>query len=148
MAKFVLLLATFALFLLLTNASIYRIEIDEENPRRGCRQQMEEQQNLRGCRRFMEEKCCSGRCSCSCKGGSCSRDENTSQLFEKCCDQLEAMDEQCRCTNLKQMVEKHMMEESTSQRVKEKMYDNAEGMLKMCRMEPRSCDMGSRSVFA
>ncbi|XP_022735060.1 2S sulfur-rich seed storage protein 2-like [Durio zibethinus] len=139
MAKLVLLLATFALVLFLSNASIYRttITVDSEETRgrqeRSCQQQIRKQNYLTHCREYMEEQC--------------SSHSRPAVSIEPCCEQLKKLDTQCQCTGLKQAVERLLEEGELGREEQQEMYEVAERVMRKCEMEPRMCDMQSRNWF-
>ncbi|XVF34077.1 hypothetical protein REPUB_Repub18cG0025800 [Reevesia pubescens] len=85
--------------------------------------------------KYMEEKCGSSH-------------DNPSKHLDSCCEQLEKMDRQCtadallcsrQCSN---RCKKDMGRQEMQQ-----MYPMAGKIMSKCEMEPRTCDMPSRSWF-
>ncbi|XWS09857.1 hypothetical protein CRYUN_Cryun39dG0025500 [Craigia yunnanensis] len=140
-SKLALLLATFALVLFLANASIYRTTITLDNVENGgrqessCQQQLKKQKYLKHCREYMEEQC------------SSSSYNRPDAPIEACCEQLEKLDKQCRCPGLKQAVQRQMEEGELGREEKQEMFQVAEKVMSKCEMEPRKCEMQSRSWF-
>ncbi|OMO96229.1 hypothetical protein COLO4_15402 [Corchorus olitorius] len=133
MAKLAVLLTTLALFLFLANASIrtaITVENDDENPwghqEGSCQQQIMKQDYLKHCQNYMEEQCSGGRC-----------DYNRERI-NSCCQQLQKLDRQCRCTGLKQAMQQQMGGDMG--KVMHEMQQMAESVLSKCNMEPRKCD--------
>ncbi|XVF70542.1 hypothetical protein PTKIN_Ptkin11bG0169900 [Pterospermum kingtungense] len=138
MAKLALLLATFALVLFLTDASIYRATITtstSESEESSCEQQIKEQKNLWHCQKYLEEQ-------------TSSRSYNrpgSSRHLDSCCEQLDDLDKKCRCPGLEVAVSKQLEEGELGKEETQEMYEVAEKVMKRCEMEPRGCDLQSRN---
>lgn len=135
MAKLILLLATFALFLLLANASIRTtVEINEDNPQgqESCQQQCQQQQQLSHCQMYMRQQ--------SQKGGQW---DNQQQQLHECCRQMQQMDSRCRCQCLEQALRRQQQQQYGGQEMQE-MYETASQLPRMCNIQPmRGCDFST-----
>ncbi|KAA3452976.1 2S sulfur-rich seed storage protein 2-like [Gossypium australe] len=69
------------------------------------------------------------------------------QLLNSCCDQLQNLDEGCRCTGLKQAVREQLQEGQWESEEAKDMFEVAERALRKCDLEPRRCDMQSQRWF-
>ncbi|KAF5730576.1 putative 2S sulfur-rich seed storage protein precursor large subunit [Tripterygium wilfordii] len=145
MAKFTVFLATLAVLLLLTEASIYRttIQIDEENPsgqgQQGeCQEQIRRQQNLRHCQEYIRQQ--------SQQRGR--RGDHQGQDIDQCCDQLEELETRCRCQGLQQAVREQQSQRRGQQPQEERrMLDVARDIPSMCDLQPRECQFSSPRVW-
>ncbi|GAV60664.1 Tryp_alpha_amyl domain-containing protein [Cephalotus follicularis] len=150
MAKLALLLATFTVLLLVTNASIYRttIEIDEENPRRGqqsCREQIQRQQHLNDCQQHLVQE--SQESGSSWGQGRGRRDDQQQQHLQRCCEQLQQLDTGCRCQGIQQAVQQAQKQEQLRREEVQELYDVARNLPSMCNLSPRRCEMRSNWWF-
>ncbi|XVF77623.1 hypothetical protein PTKIN_Ptkin14bG0061000 [Pterospermum kingtungense] len=136
MAKLVLLLATFAIVLFLANASIYRTTITVDNDTKGrqessCQKQIRKQNNLKYCRQYMEER----------------SSKHNDVPFKRCCKQLQKLDRQCRCPGLKQAVQMQMEKGAFGSEERQELFELVEEIMSECEVQPRRCEMQSRSWF-
>ncbi|KAF5728377.1 2S sulfur-rich seed storage protein 2-like [Tripterygium wilfordii] len=145
MAKLIVFLATLAVLLLLTEASIYRttIEIDEENPRRQtgqCQEQIHRQHSLSHCQDFMRQQM---------RGRRDDDSQGRREHLEQCCDQLEQLDTQCRCQGLQRAVKEQQQGQRRGQQSQEgrRMLDVARDIPSMCNLQPRECQFSSPRVW-
>ncbi|MBA0660884.1 hypothetical protein Goklo_012829, partial [Gossypium klotzschianum] len=99
-----------------------------------CQYQIRKRHYLERCQWYMQQET-----------GGCST-YNT-QLLNSCCDQLQNLDEGCRCTGLKQAVREQLQEGQWESEEAKDMFDVAERALRKCDLEPRRCDMQSRRWF-
>nr|AHG99683.1 2S albumin precursor [Moringa oleifera] len=153
MAKITLLLATFGLLLLLTNASIYRttVELDEEadeNQQQRCRQQFQTHQRLRACQRFIRRRTQGG-------GPLDEVEDEVDEIeevvepdqgpgrqpaFQRCCQQLRNISPPCRCPSLRQAVQlTHQQQGQVGPQQVRQMYRVASNIPSMCNLQPMSC---------
>ncbi|KAJ0044847.1 2S sulfur-rich seed storage protein 2-like [Pistacia vera] len=144
MAKLTLLLASFALFLLVANASIYRatIEIDEENPsgrQQSCQEQIRRQQQLRHCKMHLMQEV-QGQQSWA------SRDivNPQQQHLRQCCQQLQDLDNRCRCQGLEQVVKQQQQQGQLRGEEIREVIEIASEIPSRCNIQPREgCDFRS-----
>ncbi|GMJ05140.1 seed storage albumin 3 [Hibiscus trionum] len=140
MAKLAAYLATFALILFVAHASITTVTVDEENPwgrpsrtESGCQEKIRKVDHLQACQKYLEEQL----------GGS-SR-YNKRWNLDSCCQQLEMLDNKCRCPGLRQAMKQMEMGQMETEDMQE-MYEAAERILSKCDMQPRRCDFPSRHM--
>ncbi|KAK2639528.1 hypothetical protein Ddye_027323 [Dipteronia dyeriana] len=133
MAKFTLLLATFALFFLVANATIYRttVVINDEESRSGqqqrCQRQFQEQQQLQQCRSFLSQRI----------QGYNPRQQ---QDIQQCCQQLEQLDRECRCPGLEQVTMSQVRQGQLGDHQKRQIIETAQRIPSMCGMRSMQCD--------
>ncbi|KAK3021276.1 hypothetical protein RJ639_047267 [Escallonia herrerae] len=142
MAKLAILAAALVALLALAEAStitttITTATIEEENPsgsRQRCQEQIQRQQ-LRSCQRYLMQ----GR----------PYDElgmrmvvnPQQQSLRQCCQQLENVDEQCRCEAIRQVVRQQQQgKEMQGERMQE-MVRKAQYLPQQCNMEPQQCQI-------
>ncbi|KAL6976272.1 hypothetical protein U1Q18_025059 [Sarracenia purpurea var. burkii] len=158
MARFTILAAALVVILLaLTEAAAASLRttitttvVEEDNPRGSqdrCRQQMQRQQELRHCQGRTE----------GCGGGpppemylsegrrseivmTTGQNPQRQEHLQQCCQQLENMDEQCRCEAIKMMVRRQQQEEGEREEMREMMQE-AEKLPSMCNLSPRRCQI-------
>ncbi|KAL4311668.1 hypothetical protein GQ457_01G005660 [Hibiscus cannabinus] len=141
MAKLAVYLATFAFILFVAHASITTVTVDEENPwgrpkrtESGCQEQIRRVDHLQACQKYLDEEQCSGsRCR-----------YNRRWNLDSCCQQLEMLDNQCRCPGLRQAAMKQMQKGEMEREEMQDMYEAAERIMSKCDMPPRRCDFASR----
>ena len=117
-----------------TTITLDSAENNVDRKESSCQQQIKKQNNLKHCQKYMEEKC-----------SSCGDNRSGSKHLDSCCEQLENLDRQCRCPGLKQAVEQQTQEGQMGREEMQEMYQMAEKIMSKCQMEPRKCDMPSRS---
>ncbi|XP_044473104.1 2S albumin seed storage protein-like [Mangifera indica] len=148
MAKLSLLLASFALFLLVANASIYRatIEIDEENSSRhhhhqSCQEQIQRQQQLRQCQQHLRQEV-QGQQSWDLRG--IINPQQQQHHLRQCCQQLQELDNRCRCQGLEQVVRQQLQQgQLRGEEIREAM-EIASEIPRRCNIQPRQgCDLNS-----
>nr|AZA04493.1 CBP3 [Moringa oleifera] len=160
MAKFTLLLAIFALFLILANANVYRttVELDEEpddnqqgQQQQQCRQQFLTHQRLRACQRFIRRQT---------QGGGALEDveddvEEIEEVVEpdqarrpaiqRCCQQLRNIQPRRRCPSLRQAVQlAHQQQGQVGPQQVGQMYRLASNIPAICNLRPMSCPFGQQ----
>uniref|UniRef100_A0A5B7BLZ3 Putative 2S sulfur-rich seed storage protein 2-like isoform X1 n=1 Tax=Davidia involucrata TaxID=16924 RepID=A0A5B7BLZ3_DAVIN len=128
MAKLTTLAATFSLLFVAVMASI---TIDEENPSQSqrCGQQIQSQR-LNACQQYVVQ----GSRSIMNQGGW--REE-----FERCCEELEQMDEKCRCDGIRRAVQQQQQQGELQAREMREIVQTAKSLPGLCRMGPRRCDI-------
>ncbi|KAJ4726134.1 2S albumin seed storage protein [Melia azedarach] len=141
MAKLTLLLASFALFLLVANASIYRttVEIDDENGReQSCQEQIQQQQQLRHCQMYMMQRV-RGRQQESWLLDN----QQQQQHLRQCCQELQQLDTRCRCQGLEQAA-RQGQQQVRGQEMQEELYETASNIPQRCNIQPRQgCQFSS-----
>ncbi|KAL9441484.1 hypothetical protein AB3S75_020054 [Citrus x aurantiifolia] len=145
--KLTLLLSIFALFLLVANASIYRttIFIDEENPsQQSCEQQIQQQQQLRQCQMHLRQQV-RGRQQEGEDGLCSSLDDNQQQQYlRQCCQQLQQLDNRCRCPGLEQALRSQLQQGQIQGGMLRQAYELASQIPRKCNISPRQgCDFSS-----
>ncbi|KAK0600070.1 hypothetical protein LWI29_011353 [Acer saccharum] len=132
MAKFTLLLASFALFLLVANATIYRttVVIDDAEDRSGqqqrCQRQVQEQQELNQCKSFLSQRI---------KGNP-----RQQQEIQQCCQQLEQLDRECRCPGLEHVTRSQVRQGQLGDQQRRQLIQTAQRIPSMCGIRPTQCD--------
>ncbi|KAK3199507.1 hypothetical protein Dsin_022922 [Dipteronia sinensis] len=135
MAKFTLLVATFALFLLVANATIYRttVVIDDADSRSGqqqrCQRQLQDQQELNRCKSFLSQRI---------QGHGANPRQQ--QDIQQCCQQLEQLDRECRCPGLEQVTRSQVSQGQLGDQQKRQIIQTAQRIPSMCGMRPTQCD--------
>ncbi|ESR65431.1 2S seed storage protein 1 [Citrus sinensis] len=146
--KLILLLSTFALFLLVANSSIYRttIFIDEENPsQQSCEQQIQQQQQLRQCQMHLRQQV-RDRQQEGEDGlwGSSLGDNQQQQYLRQCCQQLQQLDNRCRCPGLEQALRSQLQQGQIQGGMLRQAYESASQIPRKCNISPRQgCDFSS-----
>nr|AHG99681.1 2S albumin precursor [Moringa oleifera] len=155
MAKLTLLLATFALLVLLANASIYRttVELDEEpddNQQQRCRHQFQSQQRLRACQRVIRRWSQGGGPMEDVEDEIGETDEieevvepdqaRRPPTLQRCCRQLRNVSPFCRCPSLRQAVQSAQQQQGQvgPQQVGH-MYRVASRIPAICNPQPMRC---------
>ncbi|GMP52615.1 hypothetical protein CsSME_00018354 [Camellia sinensis var. sinensis] len=139
----ILALALFAL-IALDQASAFRTAItttvDKEtaaaNPRgesqqQSCREQFQQQQQLRDCQRYMAQQ-----------AQRFANPKRREQGLDECCDQLEKMDQDCQCENLREAIrQKQQQEGEMREEEKRKMEQAAEDLPRRCGFSSQRCQI-------
>ncbi|KAI9186297.1 hypothetical protein LWI28_016013 [Acer negundo] len=139
MAKLTLLLATFTLFLLAANATIYRTTVaisDEENSsllQHRCQQPIQEQQELNQCKMFMSQLT--------------GPDPGQLQSIQQCCQQLEPLDLWCRCYGIEDVTRSQVRQEQLGDHQKKLIFQIAQTIPLMCGLRPLYCGFGTRMMI-
>ncbi|KAK2639534.1 hypothetical protein Ddye_027329 [Dipteronia dyeriana] len=145
MAKLTLLLATFALFLLAANATIYRtsVVIDDKENRSGhqqrCQQQFQQQQELSHCKMFLSQRI---------QGyGPNPGQQQQQQHIQQCCQQLEQLDTECRCPGLERLTRSQMRRGRLGDHQKRQIIQIAQSIPSMCSKRPMQCDFDTQMMI-
>ncbi|GER35292.1 2S albumin seed storage protein [Striga asiatica] len=64
--------------------------------------------------------------------------------FPRCCEELEQINEQCRCQALSQVTQQQMVQG----REKQEMLRTAQSLTSLCRIPPQSCEIQLRGLNA
>ncbi|CAA0839453.1 Unknown protein [Striga hermonthica] len=65
--------------------------------------------------------------------------------FPRCCEELEQINEQCRCQALSQLVAQQQMAQG---REKQEMLRTAQSLTSLCRIPPQSCEIQLRGLLS
>ncbi|KAG5546394.1 hypothetical protein RHGRI_018545 [Rhododendron griersonianum] len=146
MAKLAILAAALVAFLAIaeaTRTTITTTVVEEGNPgqQQRCREQIQRQQNLRDCQRFMMQQARGG-------GGydvamitADVPNPRQQQQLRQCCQQLENLNEQCRCEGVREAV-RHQREQGEMQGEEmREMMQEAENLPSRCNLSPRRCQI-------
>ena len=147
MAKLAILaLALFAL-IALDQASAFRTTItttvDEEtaaaNPQgesqqQSCREQFQQQQQLRDCQRYMAQQ-----------AQRFANPKRREQGLDECCDQLEKMDQDCQCENLREAIRQRQQQEGEKRgEERRQMEQAAEDLPQRCGLSSERCQIEAK----
>ncbi|GAA0185788.1 hypothetical protein LIER_33076 [Lithospermum erythrorhizon] len=141
MAKGLLILllsATLAVVLVSDAASISTTTEVAELAER-CQQQ---QQQINACQRYLID---SSQCSSSGRSSYSNERGDWREEFPRCCEQLEQIDEQCRCEAIKQVAQQQ--HQQLQGREKEEMLQTAQSLPNLCRISPQRCDIQRRGQY-
>ncbi|GFY91513.1 hypothetical protein Acr_07g0017090 [Actinidia rufa] len=144
MAKLTILAASLVALLAIASVSAHRTTItttvveeeEEENPgQQQCREQIQRQQNLRHCQMYLAQ---AGR---EYYDVSMVTDRNPQQQqhLRECCQQLQKIDEECRCEGVRTAVRQQQ-----GQREQEEMrqvMQQAQDLPSKCNLSPRRCQI-------
>uniref|UniRef100_A0A5B7BE13 Putative Protease inhibitor/seed storage/LTP family n=1 Tax=Davidia involucrata TaxID=16924 RepID=A0A5B7BE13_DAVIN len=138
--RLTLLAATFAVLLAFATASIYRttittVEIDEENPSQAqrCRQQIQ-RQRLNECQEYLSQSIRSIMLPTE-------MGRSRGQQLQECCQQLEEVEEQCRCEAVRRAVQQQQQQEELQGQQRREMLQSAQHLTSSCRLQPQRCDI-------
>ena len=143
MAKLTILAASLVALLALASVSAHRTTItttvveEEENPRQQqCREQIQRQQNLRHCQMYLAQRRDQYEVAMV-------TDQNPQQQqhLRECCQQLQQIDEECRCEGVRMAVRQQQ-----GQREREEMgqvMQMAQDLPSKCNLSPRRCRIQS-----
>ncbi|CAN0909263.1 2S seed storage protein 5 [Linum grandiflorum] len=162
MAKLMSLAAVAAafLFLIVVDASVRTTVIIDEEPNQGrggqggqgqqqrCDQEIEQQDNLKHCQQFMWEKLQSGSRGYYYNQGRGGQGQQTSEHFERCCDQLRDVSTECTCRGLERAVgemrQDIQKQGQQQQQEVQRWIQQAVGIAKelpgYCRTQPSRCE--------
>ncbi|PSS16260.1 2S sulfur-rich seed storage protein large chain 2 like [Actinidia chinensis var. chinensis] len=138
MAKLTILAVSLVAFLALASVSAHRTTItttvvEEENPgQQQCREQIQRQQNLRHCQMYLAR----GRDQYEVAMVT-DRNPRQQQHLRECCQQLQKIDEECRCEGVRTAVRQQQ-----GQREQEEMrqvMQEAQDLPSKCNLSPRRC---------
>ncbi|XAR56650.1 hypothetical protein NMG60_11037212 [Bertholletia excelsa] len=153
MAKMSVVAAALLALLVLGQATAFRTTVtttleeeQEENPRgrseQQCREQMERQQQLNHCRMYLRQQM------------EESPYQNPRPLrrgeephLDECCEQLERMDEMCRCEGLRMMMRRQREEMELQGEQMQRIMRKAENLLSRCNLSPQRCPMGGYTAW-
>ncbi|KAE9458194.1 hypothetical protein C3L33_09907, partial [Rhododendron williamsianum] len=108
-----------------------------------CREQIQRQQNLRNCQRYLQQQA---------RGGGSDvpmiTDPNPhqQQQLRQCCEQLENLNEQCRCEGVREAVRQQREQGEMQGEEMREMMQQAENLPSRCNLSPRRCQIQA-SVF-
>ncbi|KAL1538970.1 2S albumin seed storage protein-like [Salvia divinorum] len=127
MAKFALSLLPLLLLLASTTAAVEIL-----NPSSRCSREID-RQRLSSCRQYLKE---GSRFDWTREGES---SRGWREAFPRCCDELERINQQCRCEAVKQVVREHQSAGVQGQQMRE-MLQTAQSLPSLCRISPQYCD--------
>ncbi|KAL2557649.1 2S albumin [Forsythia ovata] len=108
-------------------ATITTVERNDANPglSQRCQQEIQKQQQLNSCQQYLRQS------SKFTEGQGGWREE-----FPRCCEQLEQIDEQCRCEGIKQVVQQQKQRRELQGREMREMLETAQSLPSLCRFNP------------
>ncbi|KAK6150752.1 hypothetical protein DH2020_015684 [Rehmannia glutinosa] len=142
MARFTVCMVTLVVLLAAAAVSAYHsatttttVEIvADRGESRRCREQIE-RQRLSSCRQYLRD---SSRFESSMpeneRGG-------WREAFPRCCDELEQINEQCRCEAVKQVAQQQRQAGGLQGREMREMLKTAQSLPSLCRISPQSCQI-------
>ena len=139
MAKLTFLATALVALLAIGSVSAHRTTItttvmEEENPgQQQCREQIQRQQNLRHCQMYLAQA------GSEYYDVSMVTDRNPQQHLRECCQQLQKIDEECRCEGVRTAVRQQQ-----GQREQEEMrqvMQQAQDLPSKCNLSPRRCQI-------
>nr|ACI70207.1 2S albumin precursor [Bertholletia excelsa]prf//1905414A albumin 2S [Bertholletia excelsa] len=140
MAKISVAAAALLVLMALGHATAFRATVTttvvEEENQEECREQMQRQQMLSHCRMYMRQQMEESPYQTMPRRGM-------EPHMSECCEQLEGMDESCRCEGLRRMM--RMMQQKEMQPRGEqmrRMMRLAENIPSRCNLSPMRCPMG------
>lgn len=152
MAKLILVFATFALFILLANASIYRavVEFDEEDdvrdPQQGkCEKEFMQQQKLRACKQWIRNRAQQGRIGYEADDFELTLDvdleddenptpQHHQPALKMCCNELRLVDKMCVCPTLEKAAQQVRFEGMHGQQLMKHVFQTAKNLPNICRI--------------
>lgn len=146
MAKLTIVAALLVSLLAIGEASTYRTTIttttiEEDNPSgrqtERCRQEVQTQQ-LTHCQMYLRS---SQRSSYNDMTLRMVVNPQQMQHLQECCEQLEKVDQQCRCEAIKEIVRKQQQQGQVQGERMEQMVQKARELPRMCHMEPQECQI-------
>lgn len=153
MAKHSIIIALFAVILATVTASIYEttttttVEITEEKAAAEdqCRQQIQGQQQLLNvCQRYLTDS------SRSLQAPPVNIENSWREEYPRCCEQLEKVQEQCRCEAVRMVVEQQRQQggEELQGQERQEMLKTAMSLPALCRIGPQQrCDIQSTAAW-
>lgn len=140
MAKLTILAAALVALLALaqaTRTTITTTVVEEENPgqQQRCRQQIQREDNLRDCQRYLQQQ--ARRYDVAMITNPNPQQQQQQQL-QQCCQQLENLDDQCRCEGVREAVRQQgrMQREEMGE-----MMQEAENLPSRCNLSPHRCQI-------
>ncbi|KAI8552753.1 hypothetical protein RHMOL_Rhmol06G0291700 [Rhododendron molle] len=145
MAKLTILAAALVAFLAIaeaTRTTITTTVVEEDNPgqQQRCREQIQRQQNLRDCQRFLQQQARGG-------GGddiamiTADVPNPRQQQLRQCCQQMENLNEQCRCEGVREAVRQQREQGEMQGEGMRQMMQEAENLPSRCNLSPRRCQI-------
>ncbi|KAH7861389.1 hypothetical protein Vadar_025511 [Vaccinium darrowii] len=118
---------------------------EEENPgqQQRCRQQIQREDNLRDCQMYLMQQMRGGYD----KVAMIKTESNPhQQQLRMCCQQMENLDEQCRCEGLREAMRQQRGQGQIQEEEMREMMQQAENLPSKCDLSPRRCQMRA-SIF-
>ncbi|CAK9176272.1 unnamed protein product, partial [Ilex paraguariensis] len=130
----VLLLALFALAMA-SRTTIITTVVEEENPRESqkCREQIQRQQQLPHCQAYLSQR------SPYELALNPQEQEEQEQYLRQCCQQLENIDEECRCRAVREAVRQSQQGGGRQAEETREMAQRARDLPRRCNLEPQQC---------
>ncbi|XP_011099732.1 2S albumin [Sesamum indicum] len=132
MARFSACMVLIALIIVLLAAATTAEIVNPGRESQRCRQQIE-RQRLSSCREYLID---SSR-PVMMEGGNQGR--SWREEFPRCCEELERIDEQCRCQAVQQVVQQERQGGELQGRELQEMLQTAQSLPSLCRISPRYC---------
>ncbi|KAL7218065.1 hypothetical protein ACSBR2_011353 [Camellia fascicularis] len=143
MAKLAILALALLALVAFSQTSAFRTTItttvDEEREPRGesqqqrCREQFQKQQQLRDCQRYLAQQV-----------QRFANPKRREQGLDECCDQLEKMDQDCQCENLREAIRQRQQQEGEKRR---HMEQAAEDLPQRCGLSSERCQIEAKYLF-
>ncbi|XP_010539281.1 PREDICTED: 2S seed storage protein 5 [Tarenaya hassleriana] len=152
MAKLIVVLATFALFLLVANASIYRtvVEFDEEDVNQSgqqgqCQREFQQHQQFRACQKWIRQR---GQ-----RGGYAEEDielvveedndeddmNQRQQSLQQCCRELNQVDRMCVCPVIRHAAQQVRFQGQHQPQQVRQMFRAARNLPNICKIPVGQC---------
>lgn len=150
MAKLTILAAAFVALIAFAQATRTTITTtvveEEEKPgqQQRCRQQIQREDNLRDCQMYLQQQM-RGRYDKVAMITETNPHQQQQQL-RMCCQQMENLDEQCRCEGLTEAMRQQRGEGQMQEEMMREMMQQAENLPSKCDLSPRLCQMRA-SIF-
>ncbi|XP_010545209.1 PREDICTED: 2S seed storage protein 5-like [Tarenaya hassleriana] len=149
MAKLIVLLATFALFLVLSNASIYRtvVEFDEDDvnqrgPQGRCQREFQQQQQLRACQQWIRRRAQRGGGSADDDIELVTEDDDVNQrtpALRQCCNELRQVDRMCVCPVIRHAAQQVRYQGQHQPQQVRQMFQAARNLPNICNIPVGQC---------
>ncbi|CAL5390530.1 unnamed protein product [Camellia sinensis] len=147
MAKLAILALALLALVALSQTSAFRTTItttvDEEREPRGesqqqrCREQFQKQQQLRDCQRYLAQQ-----------ARRFANPKRREQGLDECCDQLEKMDQDCQCENLREAIRQRQQQEGEKKgEERRQMEQAAEDLPQRCGLSSERCQIEAKYLF-
>ncbi|KAH7844804.1 hypothetical protein Vadar_031834 [Vaccinium darrowii] len=116
---------------------------EEDNPgqQQRCRQQIQREDNLRDCQMYLQQQM-RGRYD----KVAMITETNPHQQLRQCCQQMENLDEQCRCEGLREAMRQQRGQGQMQEEMMREMMQQAENLPSKCDLSPRRCQIRA-SIF-
>ncbi|XP_058219989.1 2S sulfur-rich seed storage protein 2-like [Rhododendron vialii] len=140
MAKLTILATALIALLALAHATqttITTTVVEEENPgqQQRCREQIQRQQNLHDCQSYLQQQ------AREYEVAMITNQNPQQQQLRQCCQQLENLDDQCRCEGIRETVRQQREQGEMQGEEMREMMQQAENLPSRCNLSPRRCQI-------